>query len=177
MRFPETSLLILLLSRFSCVQLCHPMSCQDPLFQSSGVGRHALLQGDLPNPGIEPWSPALQADSLPLSYQGSPKISLMFPQTTPLHFLCLLWQASFIHIFISTSSIYFSKICFKLKDNCFTTLCWFLLLLLLLSCVSRVQLCATPQTAAQQAPLSLGFSRREHWSGLPFPSPMRESEK
>ena len=54
-----------------------------------------------------------------------------------------------------------------------------LLLLLLssrLSCFSRVRLCATPETAAHQAPLSLGFSRQEHWSGLPFPSPMRESE-
>ena len=28
-----------------------------------------------------------------------------------------------------------------------------------------------------QAPPSLGFSRQEHWSGLPFPSPMHESEK
>ena len=52
-----------------------------------------------------------------------------------------------------------------------------LLLLLLLSRFSRVQLCATPQTAAHQAPPSLGFSRQEHWSGLPFPSPMHESEK
>ena len=42
---------------------------------------------------------------------------------------------------------------------------------------SRVWLCATPQTAAHQAPPSLGFSRQEHWSGLPFPSPMHESEK
>ena len=41
-----------------------------------------------------------------------------------------------------------------------------LLVLLLLSCFSRVQLCATPQTAAHQAPPSLGFSRREHWSGV-----------
>ena len=49
--------------------------------------------------------------------------------------------------------------------------------LLLLSYVSRVWLCVTPQTAAHQAPLSLGFSRQEHWSGLPFPSPMHESEK
>ena len=40
--------------------------------------------------------------------------------------------------------------------------CW-----LLLSHFSRVGLCATP---------SLGFSRQEHWSGLPFPSPMHESE-
>ena len=31
--------------------------------------------------------------------------------------------------------------------------------------------------AAHQVPPSLGFSRQEHWSGLPFPSPMRESEK
>ena len=42
--------------------------------------------------------------------------------------------------------------------------------LLLLSRFSHIQLCATPQTAAHQAPLSLGFSRQEHWSGLPFPS-------
>ena len=49
--------------------------------------------------------------------------------------------------------------------------------LLLLSPFSRVRLCATPQTAAHQAPPSLGFSRQEHWSGLPFPSPMHESEK
>ena len=49
--------------------------------------------------------------------------------------------------------------------------------LLLLSRFSRVQLCVTPETAALQAPPSLGFSRQEHWSGLPFPSPMHESEK
>ena len=98
-----------------------------------------------------------------------------------------------------------------------------ILLLLLLSRLSRVRLCATPEMAAHQAPLSwdspgkntgvgchfllqcmkvkhesevtqlcltlcdpidgsppgplsLGFSRQEHWSGLPFPSPMHESE-
>ena len=41
-------------------------------------------------------------------------------------------------------------------------------MLLLLSHFSRVRLCATP---------SLGFSRQEHCSGLPFPSPMHESEE
>ena len=51
------------------------------------------------------------------------------------------------------------------------------LLLLLLSRFSRVQICVTPETAAHQAPPSLGFSRQEHWSGLPFPSPMHESKK
>ena len=43
--------------------------------------------------------------------------------------------------------------------------------------LSRVQLFATPWTVAHQAPLSMGFSRQEYWSGLPFPSPMHESEK
>ena len=51
------------------------------------------------------------------------------------------------------------------------------MLLLLLSCFSHFRLCATPQMAAHQAPPSLGFSRQEHWSGLPFPSPMHETEK
>ena len=51
-----------------------------------------------------------------------------------------------------------------------------LLLLLMPSHFSRVRLCATPRTAAHQAPPSLGFFRQEHWSGLPFPSPMHESE-
>ena len=46
------------------------------------------------------------------------------------------------------------------------------LLLPLLSRFSRVRPSATPQTAAHQAPLSLGFSRQEHWGGVPFPSPM-----
>ena len=49
-------------------------------------------------------------------------------------------------------------------------------LLLLLSRFSRAWLHVIPQTAAHQAPPSLGFSRQEHWSGLPFPSPMCESE-
>ena len=45
-------------------------------------------------------------------------------------------------------------------------------LLLLLSRFSRVRLCATPQMAAHQALPSLGFSRKEHWSVLPLPSPL-----
>ena len=39
-------------------------------------------------------------------------------------------------------------------------------LLLLLSRFSRVQLCETPWTVAHRAPLSVGFSRQEYWSGL-----------
>ena len=37
--------------------------------------------------------------------------------------------------------------------------------------LSRLRLFATPWTVALQAPPSMGFSRQEYWSGLPFPSP------
>ena len=37
--------------------------------------------------------------------------------------------------------------------------------------LSRVRLFATPWTVTYQAPLSMGFSRQEYWSGLPLPSP------
>ena len=45
--------------------------------------------------------------------------------------------------------------------------CCFVVVVQLPSCVS---LSATPWTAAFQGPLSMGFSRQEYWSGLPFPS-------
>ena len=41
----------------------------------------------------------------------------------------------------------------------------------MLSHFSRVRLCATLWTAAYEVLLSMGFSRQEYWSGLPFPSP------
>ena len=44
--------------------------------------------------------------------------------------------------------------------------------LILSVCVlSHIHFFATPWTVAHQAPLSVGFSRQEYWSGLPFPSP------
>ena len=76
------------------------------------------------------------------------------------------------------------QILFGCTDDCFklfhlSNYVWVISvsLLLLLSHFSRVWLCVTPETAAHQAPLFLGFSRQEHWSGLPFPSSMNESEK
>ena len=42
---------------------------------------------------------------------------------------------------------------------------------MMLSRFSHVQLFVTPWTVAHQAPLSMGFSRQEYWSGLPFPPP------
>ena len=41
----------------------------------------------------------------------------------------------------------------------------------MLSCFSRVRLFTTLWTVAHQAPLSMGFSRQEYWSGLPWPPP------
>ena len=43
--------------------------------------------------------------------------------------------------------------------------------------LSRVQLFTTPWTLAYQAPPSMGFSRQEYWSGLPFPSPNKTKPK
>ena len=37
--------------------------------------------------------------------------------------------------------------------------------------LSHVRLCVTPRAIASQAPLSVGFSRQEYWSGLPCPPP------
>ena len=93
---------------------------------------------DLPKPGTEPRSPALQEDTLLPEPLGKPV---------------------YIHMVVSI----------------YTDLCIYMLLLLL-SHFSRVRLCATPQKAAQALP-SLGFSRQEHWSGLPLPSPLCESKK
>ena len=72
--------------------------------------------------------------------------------------LCLLHCRWILHYWATRSHFF----CLKSKIM--------LLLLLLLSHFSHVRLCATPWTAAHQAPPSLGFSRQEHWSGLPFPS-------
>ena len=46
----------------------------DSLSKNTGVGCHALLQGNLLNPGMEPRSPALQADSLPSELPGLPML-------------------------------------------------------------------------------------------------------
>ena len=79
----------------------------------------------------------------------------------------ILWNSTLNVIQQKTKLTSLGNVCFTIVYK----------LLLLLSRVSHVWLCATPQTAAHQAPPSLGFSRQEHWSGVHFPSPMHESEK
>ena len=65
----------------SCPTLCNPMDYSPPGSsvhgdspgKNTGMGCHFLLQGNLPNPGIKPRSPALQADSLPSEPPGKPE--------------------------------------------------------------------------------------------------------
>ena len=71
------------------------------------------------------------------------------------------------HVTNTYNKLSWKDIFFKIKSS----------MLLLLSHFSCVRLCVTPQTAVHQSPASLGFCRQEHWSGLPFPSPIQESEK
>ena len=61
----------------SCPTLCDPMDCSPPGSSVHGISQEEYWSwlpfpppGDLPNPGIEPGSPPLQAGSLPLSHQG-----------------------------------------------------------------------------------------------------------
>ena len=94
----------------------------------------------------------------------------------------LIFSQSYGHCWIfqicqHTECSIFTASSFRIWNSSTGILSLPLLLLLLLNRFSRVRLCATPQTAAHQALLSLGFSRQEHWSGLLFPSPVHESEK
>ena len=60
----------------SCLTLCNPINYCSPWNspgQNTAVGSLSLLQGNLPNPGIKPGSPALQVDSLPAESQGKPE--------------------------------------------------------------------------------------------------------
>ena len=82
----------------SCPILCHPMDCS-PLDSSvHGILQARILEWvgilfsrDLPDSGSKPRSPALQADSLPLSYQGSPKVPAKYKfMLLFIDFLCFL---------------------------------------------------------------------------------------
>ena len=76
---------VLCLVAKSCLTVCDPMGYSPPGFsahgdspgKNTGVCCHALLQGNLPNPGrtqVEPRSPILQADSLPSEPPGKPTV-------------------------------------------------------------------------------------------------------
>ena len=122
---------------------------------SNSLQPHRLPQDKVPCPSL---SPGVFSNLCPLSWWCYPTIS---SSVAPFSFCLQSFPASgsfpVSQLFASGSQL--------------------LLLLLLLSRFSCVRLCATPWTAAYQASPSLGFSRQEHRSGLPFPSPMHESGK
>ena len=114
----------------SCLTVCNSVDSSLPGSSVHGILQARILEwvaisfsisfspspGDLPDPGIEPRSPALQADALSSELPGKPKTRLDYS-------------------------------------------------------LSHVRLFVTQWTVAHQAPPSMGFSRQEYWSGLPFPSP------
>ena len=84
----QGKILILLSLSFAqlCPTLCDPMDCSPQAPLSMGFSRQEYQNGlpfpppgDLPNPGMEPGSLALQADSLPLSHQRSPALAHLLP--------------------------------------------------------------------------------------------------
>ena len=172
-----------------CLTVCDPRGCSLPGFP---VLRHLLefaqthvhWVNDAIQPSHSLWSPSPPAFNLSQLFTsdgqsiGASTSASVLPMTIqgwfPLRLtgLISLLSKGFSRVFTS----YSSKAPILRCSAFFTVYIRVLLLLLLLSCFSCGWLCVTPYTAAHQAPPSLGFSRQEHWSGLPFPSPMRESE-
>ena len=116
--------------------------------------------GDLPDPGIKPRSPALEADALnsehtAKSLQLCPTLCDPTDSSPPGSPVPGILQARTLEwVVVSFSKTWMWKV--KVKS------------------LSRVRLFATPWTAAYQAPQSMGFSRQEYWSGVPLPSPTSE---
>ena len=105
--------------------------------------------GDLPDPETEPGFPALQADSFPTELQRKPSLyeigTVLAIPTSGLLFRGLI---EIVCKCILATSHYLRRYCAQT-----------------LSCV---QLFETPWTVPCQAPLSMGFSWQEYWSGCPF---------
>ena len=81
-----------------CPTLCDPMDCSPQASLSMGLSRQESWSGlpfpsseDLPDLGVEPWSPTLQADSLPLELQGSPINTQCLLYTYIYMFCCYFW--------------------------------------------------------------------------------------
>ena len=127
-------------------------------------GKPSSSLANLSDLGIEPGSPALQADSLPTELSGKP-IATAAKSLQSCPTLCdpidvsppgspapgILQARTLEWVAIS----FFNAWKWKVKVKLF----------------SRIRLLATPWTAAYQTPPSMGFSRQEYWSGLPLPSP------
>ena len=92
-------------------------------------------------------------------------------------FRCNLLQTLEGHQCGNSCSTEPSVIKWSLSNNMAAKMRLYRKLLLQLRHYSRAWLCANPIDGSPPGSPVLGFSRQEHWSGLPFPSPMHESEK
>ena len=130
-----------------------PYSSWNSPGQNTGVSSLSLLQGIFPTQGSNPGLPHCRQILYQLSHKRSPRILEWVPypfsrgSSCPrnhwglLHCMQILYQLSYQGVSEWEKSL------------------------------SHVQLFATPWTVTHQAPPSMGFSRQEYWSGLPFPSP------
>ena len=139
-------LLLLLLSRFSRVRLCDPTDGSPPGFPTPGILQARILEWVAISFSFM-WSAAAakSLQSCPTlcdPIDGSPP---GFPVLGILKARTLEWVAIFF------SNAWKRRV--KVKS------------------LSRARLLVTPWTVAYQAPPSMGFSRQEYWSGVPFPSP------
>ena len=126
--------------------------------------------GDLPDPGVEPASLCLLhylTVSLPLAPPGKPcSVSLWLLLLS--HFSCVRLcdpidgspPGSTVPGILQTRTLEWAAISFSSAWK------W----KVKVKSLNRIQLFVTPWTAAHQAPLSMGFSRQEYWSGVPLPS-------
>ena len=130
-----------------CLTLCDPTDCSSPGSSVHGILQARILKwvafpprGDLPNPGIEPWSPELQAASLPSKLPGKP----------PLRRLCMM---CFKHIPITYShSISWVFSPSPHNPNSFSSIFWVLFFLF----INSKMMCSNPPYTGLQCSLSPG---------------------
>ena len=113
--------------------------------------------GSLPDQGLNSHLLHGQEHSLPLCHLGCKFFLSQWSQG-----LERLWQSPFPFQTFQTTALHVRE---KGKEKLKKYTC-------MLSCFYLVLLFVTPWTAAHQAPLSMGFFRQEHWSGVPLPSPL-----
>ena len=122
---------------------------------------------NLPDPGIEPESPALQADSLPSEPPGKPQSRTAAAAAKSLQSCPTLCdpmdgspQGSPVPGILQARTLEWVAISFS----------WAWKWKVKVKSLSRARLLATAWTAAHQAHPSTGFSRQEYWSGVPSPT-------
>jgi len=170
--------------------------------KNAGVAFYAPPQGDLPKPEIKPRTPALQAGSLPSELPGKPLDCLLmlysvtclnnWPRKTSVWYVLntMFEGASPVAQLVKNPPAVRETWVLSLswedpgrRERLSTPVFWlgeFHGLYSPAAAAKSLQSCLTlcdPIDGSHQALPSLGFSRQEHWSGLPFPSPMHESEK